>query len=109
MEPRRAEQEIDRFVLELLRVGRMLFALVSNLADALPPDAYPEEEPEAVLIEMLCGTIGTALQSADPRDVQMATELIGRAGARTVEHLRLASELSRRIHGDCGDTKRTYG
>jgi hypothetical protein len=109
MESRRAEHHIDRFVLELLSVGRMLSGLVSELADAMPPYAYPEEEPGAVLIEMLCGTIRTALESADPRDVRTATALIGQAGARTLEHLRLARELSQRIHHDGGGTGRRYG
>jgi uncharacterized radical SAM superfamily protein len=87
----------------------MLCELVTDLTDATPIDAYPGEEPEAVLIEMLRGTIGTALESADPRDVRRATELIDQAGARTVGQLQIACELSRRIHGDGGGTGRPHG
>jgi hypothetical protein len=104
-----AEHHTERFVLELLRTGSMLSELVSNLTAVLPADAYPGEEPRAVVIEMLCGTIATALVSADRRDVQRATELIDLAGTRALEHLRLACDLSRRIHGDDGGAGRIYG
>jgi hypothetical protein len=53
------EDHIERFVVELLCTGAMLGGLVSDLSAALPTDAYPGEEPRAVVIEMLCGTIGT--------------------------------------------------
>jgi hypothetical protein len=103
-----AEDDVDEFVRELLRTGVMLCDLASDLVESLPPDAYPGEEPAAVVIEMMCGTIRTALGSADPGEVRRATELIERAGTRTLEHLRLASALSRRIHGENGDG-RAYG
>jgi hypothetical protein len=77
-----AEDHIERFVLELLCTGAMLGELVADLSAALPTNACPGEEPRAVVIEMLCGTIGTA---------------------------RLARDLSRRIHGEDGDVGRTYG
>jgi hypothetical protein len=104
-----ANDHIEQFVLELLRTGLMLCDLVSDLIESLPPDAYPGEEPGAVVIEMLSGTIATALGSADPREVRRATELIDQAAARTLEHLQLACALSRRMHGGGGDTGRTYG
>ena len=87
----------------------MLCELVSDLIEAMPSDAYPGEEPGAVLLEMLCGTVRTSLASVDPRDVRRATELIDKAGVRTLEHLQLAAELSRRIHGDGEGTGQTYG
>jgi hypothetical protein len=96
-------------VLELLRTGWMLRELVSELSDALPVDAYPGEEPGAVVIEMLCGTIATALESADPRDVRRATELIDQARGRTLEHLQVDRELSRRIDSDGRRAGRGYG
>jgi hypothetical protein len=104
-----AEHHIERFVLELLRTGAMLGELVSNLSAALPTNVCPGEEPRSVVIEMLCGTIGTALVSVDPHDVQRATELSELAATRTLEHLRLARDLSRRIHGDDGGVARAYG
>lgn len=96
-------------MLELLRTGLMLCDVLAGLVEALPAEAYPGEEPAEVLIEMLCGTIATALDTADPREVRRATELIDLAAKRTVEHLRLARELSHRIHDDDGSPGRAYG
>ena len=103
------EDHIERFALELVCTGVMLGELVSNLSEALPSDAYPGEEPRAVVLEMLCGTIGTALGSVDPHEVQRATALIDLAAARTLEHLRLVRDLSQRIHDEDGGVGRTYG
>jgi hypothetical protein len=102
------DDHIEQFVLELLRTGYMLSSLVSELIEELSPDAYPGEEPAAVVIEMLCGSIRTALESSDVADVRRAAELIDRAATGTLEHLKLACELSRRMHGD-GGTRRIYG
>ena len=104
-----ANDHIDSFVLELLRTGCMLTDIVADLVEELPKESYPGEEPAAVVIEMLCGTIATALVFADRRDVRRATGLIGLAAARTLEHLQLACDLSRRIHGDAGRIGPTYG
>jgi hypothetical protein len=103
------DDHVEEFVLALLGTGAMLSGLVSDLADALPEGAYPGEEPAAVVAEMVCGSIATVLALLDPRDVRRATELIDMAGARTLEHLRLACDLSRRIHGDDGGVGRAYG
>jgi hypothetical protein len=109
MEVSPAEHHVHRFALELLGMGSLLSELASSLADALPVDAYPGEEPAAVVVEMLCGTVATALASVDPRDVRRATELIELARARTLEHLQLACAVSRRIQGGDGGVGRTYG
>jgi hypothetical protein len=102
--------DIEHFVLKLLCTGYVLAELVADLVDELPADAFPGEEPTAVVVEMLCGTIATALVSVDPHDVRRATELIEVAAARTREHLQLACDLSRRIDGDDdGRSGRTYG
>jgi hypothetical protein len=108
MVPPRGDDHIERFVLELMRTGCMLIGLVSELTEGLPTDAYPGEEAAAVVIEMLCGSIRTALKPADLVDLRRATELIDLAAARTLEHLQLACDLSRRIQGD-DERGRTYG
>jgi hypothetical protein len=90
------------FTLELLRAAVMLTGLADDLVDAIPPDAYPGEEPGAVFIEMVSGTIETAIGETDPHDLRQATELIAAAHERVVEHLRLAVELSRRMQGGAG-------
>lgn len=103
------EDHIQQFVVELLCTGCMLCDLAAGLIETLPADAYPGEDPAHVVIEMMGGTIATALTSADPRDVVRATELIGLAAARTVEHLKLARQLSARMRGEDGGPGRAYG
>jgi hypothetical protein len=109
MEIPHARQGIDDFVHALLRTGYMLSGLAVDLVDALPADAYPGENSAAVVLEMICGTIATALESANPRAVRQATELIELASTRTVEHLRLTYAMSRRMRGADGARGRTYG
>lgn len=109
MGPLREKDHGDEFVLELMRAGSMLCELAADLIDAMPADAYPGEQLGRVVIEMLCGTVRTSLESADPREVRRATELIDQAASRTLEHLRLACELSRRTHPEGGTTGRRYG
>jgi len=98
------------FAKELLRAGNMLYGLASNLVERLPGDAYPDEAPETVVIEMITGTIRTSLEGVDQRELQRASELISGACDRVLEHLQLALELSRRMHGRAdGGGGRTYG
>ncbi|HJS96142.1 MAG TPA: hypothetical protein VJ741_17900 [Solirubrobacteraceae bacterium] len=101
------EPHISDFVLKLIGTGIWLSELASDLVEALPDDAYPGEEPGAVILEMLCGTAATALRSEDPGEVERATELIELARDRTVEHLQLTLEMSRRRH--CGNRRRRRG
>ena len=53
------QDHIDQFVLSLIRTGLLLTDIAGELAEALPDDAYPGEEPGAVVIEMMSGTIRT--------------------------------------------------
>jgi hypothetical protein len=101
---------VAAFTEELLRTGLMLEGLAAELVEAIPPDAYPGEDPAAVVIEMVTGTIATALSGTDQPDLQMATELMAAARERVVEHLQLALALSRRLD-DTGPEhpRRTYG
>lgn len=103
-----ASEEARTFTLELLRSAVMLTGLADDLIDAAPAEAYPDEEPGAVFVEALSGTIISAVAGVDPRELRLATEIIVSARARVLEHLRLALELSRRMHGDEG-SGRVYG
>ncbi len=103
------ESQIERFVRMLLITGAWLDEVVSGLSAELPTGSYPGEEPRAVVHEMLCGTIGSALQAAEPRDLQLATDLIDLAGSRVEEHLLLARELSRRLHAPADGDPRADG
>jgi hypothetical protein len=105
----RGNDQIQAFVFALLGTGSVLSEIVATLAEDLPADSYPGEKPIAVVIEMLCGTIATALSSADPSDVRRATELMDLAAERTLEDLRLARGLFQRIRDDAGSVGPNYG
>jgi hypothetical protein len=102
------QDAIAGFTLELLRTGNILAGLAADLIEGLPAEAYPGEEPAEVVMEMITGTIRTALVEADQNDLQRAVELMREAVDRVIEHLRLALELRRRMQGADG-TRRDYG
>ena len=60
------ESAVERFVRMLLITGAWLDEVALGLCAELPPGSYPGEEPWEVVLEMLSGTIGTTLQSAEP-------------------------------------------
>jgi hypothetical protein len=101
--------QVAEFTPGLLRAGLMLSGLAADLTEDLHGDAYPGEEPAAVVIEMITGTIRTALDGAEMSDLEQATALIGEACDRVIEHLELALELARRMHGTPDGERRTYG
>jgi hypothetical protein len=105
----RDDDPVRAFVIELVKSGSMLSELLVSLASSLPVGAYPGEDSRDVVMDMIGGTIETALGDADPGEVRRATELISQAADRTMEHLRLALALSRRLHGDEADGGRRYG
>jgi hypothetical protein len=87
---------VASFTEELLRTGLTLIDVTSELIEGLPPEQFPGEAPGAVVVEMLIGTISTALTGTDEAELVRATELIAAARERVYEHLRLALELSKR-------------
>ena len=91
------DDPVDRFVLALVGGSRMFTGLIDDLTEMLPTDAYPGKEPHQVVLEMLSGTIHSALDQADPAQVTRAAHLIDQATDRVFEHLRLAVALSDRI------------
>ncbi len=96
------EDPVATFTLELLRAGLMLTGLASDLIEALAPEDYPGERPGEVVLEMITGTISTAMTDIDEDTIAHATGLIVAARERVLEHLRLALELSRRGVGGAG-------
>ena len=100
MESIEPDDHIADFTRELLRTGCWLWETAADLTEGLLPDAYPGEEPGAVAIGMVTGTIGSALSDADPDEVERCTALFVDAREKVLEHLRLALELSRRMHGE---------
>jgi hypothetical protein len=72
----------------------MVSGVAADVIEMLPPDAYPGEEPGDVVIEMMTGTIRTALRQAPESDVERATQLIMLARDRVIEHLQFAHKLA---------------
>ncbi len=103
------ESPAERYVHLLLITGAWLGEVGSGLSAELPDGSYPGMEPRAVVHEMLCGTIGGALQVAEPNDLQPATDLTDLAGSRGEEHRRLACELSRHPPAPADGDPRTDG
>jgi hypothetical protein len=85
------ETQVERFVHALVITGAWLDEVALGLTAELPKESYPGENPYAVALEMLCGTIGPALESAEQDELQLATELIDLAASRVEEHLRIAT------------------
>jgi hypothetical protein len=110
MEPIDAAHPAATFTEALLRAGNMLCGLAADLADDIPPDAYPGEAPGAVVIEMIVGTVSTFLDGVDQHEVQRATDLMSGACDRVLEHLQLALALSERMHGETSsEERRSFG
>ena len=93
-----SEDHAAEFTKELLRAGDILYGLATDLVEAVPQDAYPGEAPAEVVVEMMVGTIRTFLDGVDPGEVRRASDLMSGACDRLLEHLKLALELSRRVH-----------
>jgi hypothetical protein len=91
------QDHVVAFTEELLRTGLMLIDVMSGMIEGLPAEDCPGEEPAAVVLEMVTGTINTAIAATDEADVMRATRLLVAARERVVEHLRLALELSREL------------
>jgi hypothetical protein len=92
-------EQVAAFTQEVLRAGLMLSGLASDLVEELPSDAFPGEDTAAVVIEMMIGTIHTAVGDVDPHELARATRLLEMASDRVLEHLSLALELRRRMDG----------
>jgi hypothetical protein len=87
--------EVREFVEEVLRTGLTLTDVLGSLLDALPEDAFPGEEPAAVLIEMLTGSFRPAAEAAGAGTVREATALVGSLCDRALSDLRAAAAAAR--------------
>jgi hypothetical protein len=81
---------------ELLRTALSLHGAFVSLLEGLPEDAFPGEEPAAVLIEMFAGTVRPAVEAAGEVDCWAATALIGAVRDRVLDDLRAAARLAGR-------------
>jgi hypothetical protein len=108
MEHSCGNEAVDRFAMVVLRTSWMICELVENLVEGLRGDAFPGESKGSAVIEMLLGSMATALESGDSTEIERAADLIELTTDRVIEHLRLAHQLSRRMHGEDG-VSRNYG
>ena len=88
------EDPTRALVEEVLRTGIMLADVLSGLLDDLPGDAFPGEEPAAVLTEMLVGSLRPVTDAAGSQTVAQATALIGAIADRVVSDLRAAMDAA---------------
>jgi hypothetical protein len=91
------QDQTDRFVVSLLSAGATLQDLAANLVDALSPDAFEGEDHDVVVIQMLAGTIRSAIENDPPHVAECAISMIERAVDRVIEHLEMALALRRRM------------
>lgn len=81
---------------ELLRTAFSLGSVYAPLLADLPEDAFPGEDPGAVLIEMLAGSslLGAA-QVVDEADWESTTTLVKAVRDSVLSDLRVAADLAK--------------
>ena len=84
------------FVEELLRTAFSLGGAYVSLLEDLPEDAFPGEDPAAVLIDMFAGSCRPAVLAVGEAECRVATALIGAVRDRVLEDLRVAAQLAAR-------------
>lgn len=80
----------------LLRTALWLFDVTAALLDELPEDAFPSEDPGAVMIEMLAGSCRPAIDAAGKAGCRAAIELAEAIRENVRKDLRIAAESARR-------------
>jgi hypothetical protein len=97
---RSAEQEehdaAQLLIEELLRTAFSLGSIYAPLLAELPEDAFPGEDPGAVLIEMLAGSSLQAAQVVAEADWPALSALVGAVRASVLSDLRVATEFAER-------------
>lgn len=84
----------EALIEELLRTALSLQGAFVSLLEDLPENAFPGEDPAAVLIEMMAGSSRPAIDAAGEVGCRAATELIGAIRERVIDDLRKAAQLA---------------
>jgi hypothetical protein len=79
---------------ELLRTAFSLGSVYAPLLADLPEDAFPGEDPGAVLIEMLAGSSLRAAQVIDRADWRSTAALVKAVRESVLSDLRAAAQLA---------------
>ena len=89
-----APEDVRALTEQVLRTGVMLSALVGDLLDELPEDAFAGEDHVEVLFDMLVGTIIPVAAAAGGAEVHAATALLGAMSDRVLADLYEAVRLA---------------
>lgn len=93
-EQRREEHEAAQLLIEeLLRTAFSLGSIYAPLLADLPEDAFPGEDPGAVLIEMLAGSSLGAVEVIERADWKSTTALVKAVRESVLSDLRTAAQL----------------
>ena len=79
---------------ELLRTAFSLGSIYAPLLADLPEDAFPGEDPGAVLIEMLAGSSLGAAQVIERADWKLTTAFVKAVRENVLSDLRAAARLA---------------
>jgi hypothetical protein len=79
---------------ELLRTAFSLASIYAPLLADLPEDAFPGEDPAAVLIEMLAGSSLQAAQAVSEADWRSLIVLVNAVRESVLSDLRLAAQFA---------------
>lgn len=95
-----ALEATEELVQALLRTSITLQDVFVALVEEIPDDAFPGEDPAAVLLEMISGSACLAIEAAGLEISRAATALIGAVMDRVLGDLRAAASLAR-AEGKC--------
>jgi len=93
--PSGASSDAQDLIEELLRTALWLFDVTSSLLDELPEDAFPDEDPAVVMVEMLAGSCRPAIEAAGEEGCRTAIELAAAIRENIRNDLRAAARLGR--------------
>lgn len=86
--------DVRELVETILRTGLMLGHVFGDLLENLPADAFEDEDPGDVLLDMFAGTIAPVAGAAGRQAVRQATALLGAVADRTISDLQAAAQLA---------------
>lgn len=90
-----SSSDAQGLVEELLRTALWLFDVTSTLLDELPEDAFPDDDPAVVMVEMLANSCRPAIEAAGETGCRTATELAIAIRENIRNDLRTAARLAR--------------
>src|SRR5262245_23389329 len=90
----------QRLIEELLKTAFSLGSVYAPLLADLPADAFPGEDPGAVLIEMLAGSALPAAHSIDEASWKSTTTLVRAVRERVLSDMRVVVQFARQAESE---------